>query len=203
MKYPIRQFTSLEVALKELEPFIRNGEHLQTGAPFAQLEGMRSREALANWLVCVVVNSEGEQMAFTTDPVGGDGIILNTKTGETWPTEHVLVPALKNTGTVDVEAMILNAIESKQQKGGAAYARGKTLVVFVNCGGGTWKPNRIVKGLPDPLDFAAVWAVGLQFVENDEYVYVVSNLHMEGGDAPAWKVRISKQFDDWNVTRIQ
>jgi hypothetical protein len=34
VKYQITRFKSLEAALKELEPFIRNGEHLHTGKPF-------------------------------------------------------------------------------------------------------------------------------------------------------------------------
>jgi hypothetical protein len=53
MKYPAARFKSLAMALKELEPFIRNGEHLQTGKPFEKFGGMRSREILANWLLCV------------------------------------------------------------------------------------------------------------------------------------------------------
>ena len=39
------------MGLKELEPFVRNGEHLQTGKPFKRFGGMRSREILANWLL--------------------------------------------------------------------------------------------------------------------------------------------------------
>src|SRR6476660_6894011 len=34
MKYRVTRFKSLAIALKEIEPFIRNGEHLQTGKPF-------------------------------------------------------------------------------------------------------------------------------------------------------------------------
>ena len=48
MKYPVTRFKSLEIALKELEPFVRDGMHLQTGKPFKPLDGMRSRLALAN-----------------------------------------------------------------------------------------------------------------------------------------------------------
>ena len=83
------------MALKELQPFIRNGEHLQTGKPFKQFGGMRSRETLANWLLCVAINavSEGE-VTFCSDPTGGDGIICDVSTGEICPTEHVLVPRL-------------------------------------------------------------------------------------------------------------
>jgi hypothetical protein len=132
MKYPVTQFKSLAAALKELEPFIRNGEHLQTGKPFKKFGGMRSREMLANWLVCVAINAEdGIELTFYSDPVGGDGIICNVATGETWPTEHVMVPRLREGQTGDAEALILNAIQQKRLRGGAAYARGKTLIWFL------------------------------------------------------------------------
>src|SRR6266702_3988074 len=94
MKYPVTRFKSLAIALKELEPFIRNGEHLQTGKPFKRFGGMRSRELLANWLMCVAINAtvKAERLTFTSDPTGGDGIIHDTTTDETWATEHVLIP---------------------------------------------------------------------------------------------------------------
>jgi hypothetical protein len=41
MKYPVTRFRGLAVALKELEPFVRNGQHLQTGKPFQKMGGMR------------------------------------------------------------------------------------------------------------------------------------------------------------------
>jgi hypothetical protein len=44
MKYPVTRFKSLAVALREIEPFIRNGEHLQTGKPFKKFGCMRSLE---------------------------------------------------------------------------------------------------------------------------------------------------------------
>ena len=34
VKYAVRRFKSLELALKEIEPFVRNGAHLQTGKVF-------------------------------------------------------------------------------------------------------------------------------------------------------------------------
>jgi hypothetical protein len=84
MKYPTKKFKSLDTALKELEPFIRNGEHLQTAKPFRNFGGMRSREVLANWLVCVAVNHTGEhKLTFASDPTGGDGIIVDEETDET------------------------------------------------------------------------------------------------------------------------
>jgi hypothetical protein len=205
MKHETKQFKSLAVALKELEPFIRNGRHLQSGRPFRNFGRMLSREVLANWLICVVINSErsDERMVFTSDPVGSDGIVLDTASGETWPMEHVMVPKPKEGEQIDVGAAILRAIENKNSKGGAAYASGKTLVVFLNCDGDAWFPNRVAKQLPHDLSFGAVWAAGLQRVEDGKYIYGVTDLHVDEGDAPTWIVEIASDFQSWRVERLQ
>jgi DNA invertase Pin-like site-specific DNA recombinase len=185
MNYPVTRFTSLAVALKEIEPFIRNGGHLQTGKPFKKFGGMRSRELLANWLLCVAINSVSEgKLTFSSDPIGGDGIICDDVTGETWPTEHVMVPRLRAGQTDDAEALILKAVEQKRGMGGAAYAGGKTLIVFLDAGAGTWLPNKVARQLPKPLHFTTVWVVGLQRVEAGEYVYGVTNLDVSEGQCP-------------------
>ena len=95
MDVPVRKFKTMAVALKTLEPYVRNATHLQTGRPFQNFGEMRSREALANWLLCVTVNAADQrQLSFTTtnDLIGGDGNIHDEKSGEIFPTEHVLVP---------------------------------------------------------------------------------------------------------------
>jgi hypothetical protein len=204
MKYPVTQFKSLDAALKEIEPFVRSGQHLQTGKPFEKFRGMRSREILANWLVCVATNAATEgKLTFCSDPIGGDGIICDSATGETWPTEHVMVPRLRAGQTEDAETLILKAIDQKRDKGGVAYAAGKTLIVFLDAGAGTWFPNRVARRLPDPLHFAAVWVVGLQGVEAGKYVYGVTNLDLTEGNAPTLLVRINEDFGAWEVTRTQ
>lgn len=204
MKYKVRRFKNLAVALKELEPFIRNGEHLQTGKPFNSLDGMRSREALANWLLCVAVNAVNDsKLTFCSDPTGGDGVICDDVTHETFPTEHILIPNLRAGETGNVEAMILNAIEKKRSKGGAAYANGKTLIVFLNAGAGTWFPNKIAWQLPTPLHFATVWVVGLQAVKEGSYIYGVTNLEVSEGDAPTFHVSIARDFGAWEVRKVQ
>lgn len=205
MNHATRRLKSLTVALKELEPFVRGGKPLQSGRPFKNFGGMLPREAWANWLLCAVVNAVAgaEQVTFTTDPVGGDGVIADTKTGETWPTEHVMVPKARGTTKPDVEATIVKAIADKQKKGGAAYASGKTLVVFSDVGGGTiWYPNKVAKQMP-ATDFAAVWVVSLHLVEDGQYVYSVSEIDSASGKAYAWLVRIGKDFDSWTVERVQ
>jgi hypothetical protein len=201
MKYsPTTRFKGLAVALKELEPFIRNAKHLEIGKRFKEFGEMRSREILANWLLCVVVNATcGDQLTFCTDP-DGDGLICDPVVGEIWPTEHVMVPRRQKG---HAQTLILKAIEQKRRKGGAAYATGKTLVVFLHANGGMWFPNQVARQLPEPLHFATVWVVGLQGVIEGEYVYAVTNLDLSQGNVPTFQVRISKDYDAWQVTPLQ
>jgi len=202
MKYSVTRFKSLKICIKELEPFIRDGEHLQTGKPFKRFDNLRSREILANWLLCVAINFEEkfDRLTFCSDPQGGDGIIYDNKAKKAWPTEHVLVPR-SNGQLQNIESVILKAIEKKQSKGGAAYASGKTLIVFLNASGDGWFPNKISRKLPKTLDFEDVWIAGLQNVVQEEYIYNVTRLDASG--CPIWQVRIEKNFDAWEVKRIQ
>ena len=204
MKYKVRRFKSLKVAIKELEPFIRNGAHLQTGKPLKQFGGLRSRELLANWLLCVVSNfaNKTDQMTFTSDPLGGDGIICDSMMGKTWPMEHILVPTA-HSSKAEIETLILNAIAIKQNKGGTPYASGKTLVVFLNAGGGEWFPNKVAKNLPDNLYFESVWVVCLQSEKIGAYIYGVTLLDLSQGNTPIWLVRIGKYFNSWDVDKVQ
>jgi len=112
------------------------------------------------------------------------------------------VPMPRTASVPSIEASIAKAVSDKQKKGGAAYAAGKTLVVFLNSGGGEWKPTRVARNLP-AHDFGAVWVVGLCSAKDGEYVYGVANLHLEIGHAPAWTVHIAKDFGSWSVERKQ
>jgi hypothetical protein len=205
MKYPTVRFKNLKVALKEIEQFVRDPRHLQTGKPVKQFGNLRPRELLTNWLVCVAFNDECEspdRLTFTSDPTGGDGILLDTQINETFATEHVIVPAATKGKTVDVETLILSAIEAKNKKG-PAYASGKTLIVFLNAGAGAWSPNRVAKQLPNPLHFAVVWVVGLHNVESEEYIYGVAQLTLDEGNAPTLLIRIASDFSSWTTTKLQ
>jgi hypothetical protein len=207
MNHDSKKFKSLKVALKELEPFIRNGKHLEIGRPFKAMHGLRSREGLANWLICAVFNAIAgkEQLTFATiaEEIGGDGVLFDTTTEETWPTEHVMVRNDDNDKR-DIETCVVQAVRQKQDKGGEQYAAGKTLVVFVNAGNSSeWWPNRVAKAVPQPILFGAIWLVGLQAVEDAEYVYNVIEINAENGVSYVWRVRIAASFDEWSVSRIQ
>jgi hypothetical protein len=76
--------------------------------------------------------------------------------------------------------------------------------VFANADAGEWHPNKVARALPDPLYFETVWVVSLQKIETDgTYVYGVTHLDLSDGNAPAFHVRISKDFDDWEVVSLQ
>lgn len=206
MKYTVQRFKDLTTALKAIERFVKDDQQLVNGRP-KRLGGLRPRELLANWLVCVVYNSstEPDRLCFTSDPIGGDGIIVDNKTGETWPTEHVLAMRSPKTAEAeDVGTTILNAIRKKQHKGGAAYASGKTLIVFIRTSGGAWYPTKVARELPQPLGFDTVWVVDQKEAEADEYAYSVTSFEVgQGGDAPVFSVRIGSDFCSWEVKRVQ
>lgn len=202
MKCEVTRFKSLAVALKEIEPLVRDPRHLQTGKPLGKFGGMRPREVLANWLLCATSEKiDGRNLLFYSDPIGGDGIIRDEATGETWPTEHVYV-SQHSTGP-DAKTLIIDAINHKQANG-AAYCTGKTLVVFLETpAAGTWYPNAAAKALPDPLVFDAVWVVGFSTIQDSGYVYNLTLLDVAGGNAPALLLRIAPDFDTWKVEQIQ
>jgi hypothetical protein len=206
LKHPTKQFDSLESALKALEPCVRDPRHLRTGKPLKKFGGMLPRELLSNWLLCAVLNeADGPPLMVATDPVGGDGLIVDTTTNEAEvKTEHVMVRSRDGRSEADLKTLILGRVEKKRANG-EAYASGKTLVVFLDedVGGRVWFPNEVARGLPDPLYFNAVWVVGLEPMEAGEYVYTVVHLDVSDGDALVVRVRIAKDFASWTVRRVQ
>lgn len=207
MKYEVTRFKNLTVALKEIEPFVRDGSHLLTGKPFQRFGGMRSREVLGNWMICAVINYQlgKDSHTFTSDPLGSDGIICDTETGNTWPSEHVMVGTAYNSKekNLSVEDRIIYAFNKKFSKGGGAYATGKQLIIFLNSGGSSWHPRKAAMQLPNPLGFADVWVVSLLSTENEKYAYSVSQLGSSNLGAPTWKILIEKDFCSWRVEQIQ
>jgi hypothetical protein len=201
MKHSVTTFKNMKICLKELEKFIRNGAHVETGRGFARFGGLRSREIFGNWLLCAALNFEhkSERLKICTDPRGGDGVIYDTtkKIGKSM--EHVLVSQSDKT-TNNTETLILEQINKKQKKG-KAYASGKLLVVFLNKAGENWTPNKIAKKLPIDLYFNEVWVVGLHGFINEEHIYNVTKLVTEG--CPIWQIAIKKGFDEWHVKKIQ
>jgi hypothetical protein len=193
------------VALQELRPFIEHGQHLLIGRPFASFHEARSRELLANWLLCVVANFDEmeDRFNFASDPDGGDGFLVDKRTGRIRSTEHVIALSRDITRNVTPESVVLAAIQKKIRKGGAAYASGKDLVVFAEGLKEEWYVDRVARSLPHPYHFSTIWVVTLQSVSKGSYSYGVSELDLSAGHCPMWIVTIGKKFDRWSVQQIQ
>jgi hypothetical protein len=207
MEYAVKRFISLRVALEQLEPFIVQRKQLLNGRPLQKFGRLLPRELVGNWLLCVAVNSgfDTERLTFTSQPDGmdGDGVILDTVSGATVLTEHVVAYRRENDGqSVDVEASILQAIVDKHRKG-ENYGAGRTLVVFREDAGGTWYPNKVARNLPQDLAFEAVWVCGLERVEEGQYQYHVARLDMRQRACPVWRVTIAPEFTCWTVEVLQ
>lgn len=200
MNHQVAFFKNLEVALTELEQFVRDDTLLLKGDPLRQLGHMRPREALANWLLCAAPSAaSGESLMFASDPTGGDGVIFDSKTGYEYAlTEHVIVLPHDE---ANVEALTLLAVEEKRAQG-KSYAAGKTLIVFL-AANGKWRANVVARQLPDPLLFSDVYVVRREGIEAGEYVYAVTLLDLAEGPAPVWLVRIAQDFASWTVEQLQ
>lgn len=204
VKHEATRFKSMEIALKEIAPYVQNGTHLQKGKPFTKMGNMRSREIWANWLLCATINEidKSKKLRFSSDPTGGDGIIEDSVTNQTWLTEHIFLPKQDTIDNVNIENFILKAIAKKRAKGGAAYASGKILIVFLDVIG-EWFPNKVAKKLPNPLLFSQVWVIGLKTVKDGAYTYGVTLLDIHHGDAPIYLVHITNNFSSWTVEICQ
>jgi hypothetical protein len=88
----------------------------------------------------------------------------------------------------------------KIAKGGPAYARGKTLVVFMFSGGdgAQWFPDKVAAALPKQLHFEAVWVVAFQYFVGED---PVTRLDLSAGRTPIWWVRIASDFNGWSVSK--
>ena len=204
MKFNVTHFNSPQIALEELEPYVRDGRHLYTGKPFKRFGGLRSWELLANWLICALLNAGNPRspFTFTTDPQGGDGILYDRESATGWLTEHVVVPKPTPGDVRDITALIVDTVAAKQAKGEAAYVPGKVLVVFLDAGLGEWFSNMVAQQLPK-VDFDEVWVAGLHGKVRDQHVYGITQPDLRGGNSPVCLVRIGRDFSDWEVERLQ
>lgn len=201
MKEEVTTFKSIRACLKELKPFILDGRHLEVGPKLKKFGNLRSREILGCWLLAAVLNHENqsEDIKICTDPTGSDGILYNAKLHTSCRLEQVMV-SRQSRSNKDIEDMIIELINKKQNKGNKSYASEKTLMVFLNRKGNTWSPNRLARKLPK-IDFESVWVFGLQDAADGLYCYNITKLI--SGCSPVWQIKIKNGFDIWTVDKIQ
>jgi len=182
-------------------------DHLRTGPEFDQLNGLRSREILGNWLIAAALNHDAgwERWSFTSERTGEhsvDGYLYDSKVNGGYPTEHTIALELSDKPITTTEDRIVRAIIKKQKHGGAQYATGKILVVMVEGGEQMWHPNAVARRLP-LHDFDDIWVVAFQKLVDDHRVYAATNLRFAGQNVPTWLVCISPDFTAWSVKRTQ
>lgn len=196
----IKLVKDFKVALKDMEPYVKNPAFLLKGREFTNFS-LRPREAWANWLLCVVLRKlHGEDLTFAEDP-SGDGFIVNKKTEEIIPTEHV--SALENpfNELPKGEDRVINAVNFKIEKG-SEYAEGKWLVVFFD-GAGEFYRNKIRESIKGRHNFGAVYCIGLLTSDDSGYSYIVTEFKESSGDkSVTFKIEINIDFTDWIISQV-
>ena len=67
MDKPCQQIKDLKIALKDMEPMVRNPKFLHNGRDIQNFS-LRPREVWANWLLCAVMQKiHGTNMTFIED----------------------------------------------------------------------------------------------------------------------------------------
>jgi hypothetical protein len=204
MKSDVRTFKSLKDCLGQCEPFIRDPRILYIGNKIERFAWMLPREIWGNWILAAIC-SEGREHEFriTTDPDGGDGVIWDPATEVGWRMEHILLPVSRPGDTRSTDQRIIDAANKKQTKGGAQYARGKTLVILNESSTGErWHPTVVAQNLPDN-DFVETWVIGPDSFDHASVTYAATKLELDRGQAPVFKVHINSLFTRWRVEQIQ
>ncbi|MGH2508098.1 MAG: hypothetical protein ACRDHZ_11940, partial [Ktedonobacteraceae bacterium] len=98
-----------------------------------------------------------------------------------------------------------DAINKKQDKGRASYAKGKILIILNESATNEhWHPTAVARNLPKN-DFDDIWVIGLHSYADGEWTFGAAQLSVnaETGQAPVFQVRINSEFTAWAVTKVQ
>ena len=204
MKNRVTRFKSLKDCLGQSEQFIRNPQLLYTGGKIERFGWMLPREIWGNWVLAAICSEGREQeLSIATDPDGGDGIIWDPDSEIGWRMEHILLPVSRPGDTRTTDQRIIDAANKKQTKGGAQYARGKTLVILnESATNECWHPTAVARALP-ANDFAETWVIGPDSFEHASVTYAATKLELDTGQTPVFKVHINSLFTSWRVVQIQ
>jgi len=209
MRAKVTRFKTLERALGQLKQFVTEPQFLWTGTPIERFGGLRPREIWGNWLIAAVCSIGREQeLSVVTDPDGsngGDGIIWDPVTEVGWRMEHIMLPVSRQGDTRSSDERIIDAVNKKQDKGRASYAKGKILIILNESATNEhWHPTAVARNLPKN-DFDDIWVVGLHSYADGEWTFGAAQLSLnaETGQASVFHVRINSEFTAWAVTKVQ
>jgi len=202
MKHKVKRLKDLAVALKELEPHIRDGRSIRTRREFKSIR-QRPRELLGNRLLAAVAcATRGEETVHIyEDPFPhGDGMLVDAVTDEKMFTEHVYARAEDGH---DAEALVMKAFEHKAKEG-ELYARGRTLIIYSDAPGDI-VVARLAAAIKGKHHFKSVWLLrpDAPSFADGKFVYTVADL---GGDVekpPYFLVALSDDFTTWEIGQLQ
>lgn len=198
----VKLVKNFKVILKDFELMVKGLKPLHDGRDITNFR-LRPREAWANWLFCAVLRKiHGEEITFSDD-LNGDGIIVDKKTGQVVPTEHVSALEISQAKKLPGgDARIIQAIEHKIQKG-PEYAKDKFLLVFFD-GAGKWNRKSVRETINGKHGFKAIYCIGLESSGPMGYAYTLTQFHPSTPDTSAtYKVKINSDFTDWKVFLLQ
>lgn len=195
-----KQIKDFKVALKDLEPFVKDPAWLHNGRDISNFK-MRPREAWPNWLLCVVLReAKVKNITFAEDDQG-DGVLIDLDTGFWIRMEHVAAMDFPSTEALPKgEDRVLHAINHKIAKG-QDYAQNKHLVVFLD-GAEIWYPNKVGRAIAGKHAFTSVYCVGL-IKGDDENGYAYSVTQFFDKHSPTYIVQIDPDFTNWTIKQVQ
>ncbi len=194
-----KQIKDLKVALKDMEPYVRDPQFLTQGKRFSNFN-MLVREAWGNWLLCAVFSRQYNEDFTFQETEDGDGIVFGKKTKKWCVVEHVCALDFpKGKKLPKNEDRALWAINYKIKRG-PNYAKDKSLVVFLD-GAELWYPNRVGRQISWQHNFLSVYCVGLLVGTKEGYSYSVSELGSL--HSPTWRIEINHNFTSWNIIQVQ
>lgn len=197
----IKQIANLNIAIKDLEPYVKNPKFITQGIRLTNFN-MLVREAWANILLCIVLREiTGHEYTFQEEE-NGDGIIFNKTNSTGFRVEHVCAmdyPAGRKLPQGD--ARIIWAIDHKIKRG-PEYAKGKSLVVFFD-GAGMFIRKNIRESIYQRHGFKVVFIIGLLQVVDSKYSYLVTEFRDSYGEkSRSHRVDIDENFNNWTITKI-
>lgn len=199
------QIADLKIALKDMEPYIKNGWYLIKGKRFENFD-MLPREAWANWLLCATLSRiYGDEYTFQEED-NGDGVIFRRSDKKWFSTEHVAAMDFPQGTKLSLnEDRALWAINHKIKKDeeytnqGKEYAKGKTLVVFMD-GAQRWFPNKVGRQI-SKNNFTRIFCIALISGDASGYKYSISEFNPT--HSPTYEIHVNSDFTDWKVIQIQ
>lgn len=193
-----QQVRDMSRLLKDMEPYVKDPHFLRSGRRFTNFN-LLPREVWANWLFCAVLQKQRKtKITFAEDDIG-DGLIVDTATGQYVRTEHVAALDRPVGEQLPIgDARIIGAVEHKIARG-PEYASGKALLVFTE-GAGEWHRDKVRDAINGRHHFLAVYCISLESPGPSGYAYTLTQFDPRTPHTSiSFKVKIDEDFSEWRV----